>query len=313
LYQHAASSAARPDTMSDTTRPPPNLLSMPNEILAKICAYAIDDDDVWKKGKRWLRAVRLTCKQLYTPATLEFGKRFLQDPFVMMTYYSLQALNDICAHPLFGPRVDGISVDAYRLEEWDPDWWYKKLTKSVRARDTEEMEAAGQELQERLNVYREEFELDDNGRAAKLIAKALKLIQQHNKPVSMALLATTHVLPIGYNRGWGNGYNYQMKKTFRTLLSAAQRSQCRINKFICEIPEDQITDPNPDIDMVEIAKNTGAFAELECIQLKIYSYVSDYTVGICGALELAENISELELVTTEYPDISPEVLYAKYT
>ncbi|KAG9662656.1 hypothetical protein KCU64_g1803, partial [Aureobasidium melanogenum] len=62
--------------------------------------------------------------------------------------------------------------------------------------------------------------------------------------------------------------------------------------------------------MVEIAKNTGAFAELECIQLKIYSYVSDYTVGICGALELAENISELELVTTEYPDISPEVYHA---
>ncbi|KAG9655841.1 hypothetical protein KCU64_g6273, partial [Aureobasidium melanogenum] len=39
-------------------------------------------------------------------------------------------------------------------------------------------------------------------------------------------------------------------------------------------------------------------------------YISEFTVGICGALGLAEKISELKLVTTEYPDISPEVYHA---
>ncbi|KAH0369536.1 hypothetical protein KCU65_g3297, partial [Aureobasidium melanogenum] len=285
---------------------------MPNEILTNICAFAVDDyrEREYSNGKVWLTATRLTCKQLYTPATLEFGKRFLRDPFVMTTEYSLGALIEICAHTLFGPRVSGISVDAHRLDACDPTWMYQQLTNSVRARDIEGMDAAEHDLQEYLDAYREEFDLDDNGRAAKLIAKALKLIKQHNKPVSMALMATTHMLPIGHMRGWGNGWNYQFKKTFRTLLVAAQRSQCRINKFICQIPDDQVTDPNPDIDIAEIAKNTSAFAGLECIQLGIGSYVPEYTAGVCGALRLAENLSELELHTTEYPDISPEVYHA---
>ncbi|KAH0346033.1 hypothetical protein KCU81_g4132, partial [Aureobasidium melanogenum] len=312
LHRHAASTVAHPDTMSDTTRPAPNLLSMPNEILTKICTFAVDDhrERRYSDGKVWLTSARLACKHLYIPATLEFGKRFFRDPFVMMTKYSLGALIEICAHPLFGPRVSGISVDAYRLDEYGPTWMYQQLTNSVQARDIEEMDSAEHDLQEYLDAYREEFHLDDHGSAAKLIAEALRLIKQHNKPVSMALMATTHMLPIGHNRGWGNGLNYQFKKTFRTLLVAAQRSQCRINKFICQIPDDQVTDPNPDIDIAEIAKNTAAFAVLECMQLLIGSYVPEYTAGICGALRLAENLSELELHTTEYPDISPEVYHA---
>lgn len=64
--------------MSVTTKQPPDLLSMPNEVLANICAAVVDDrGGDMGCGRETLRAIRLTCKQLYPPATTEFAKRFL--------------------------------------------------------------------------------------------------------------------------------------------------------------------------------------------------------------------------------------------
>ncbi|KAI4739789.1 hypothetical protein E4T50_09772 [Aureobasidium sp. EXF-12298] len=291
--------------MSDITRTPPDLLSMPNEILTEICTYACDEGyNMYGRkrssGREWLCAVRLTCKQLYTPASLEFGKRFLEDPFVMITDYSLEALNDICAHPLFGPRVRGISFDEFRSDEWYAESIYRKTTKSVLARDVRKMKTAGDRLQRYSKSYSEQYELGDSGRGEDLIVKALKLIKQHNKPVSIALLARIFEMPIGSRRR-DNGNEYQMKTTFRMLVSAAQRSQYRINKFLCQIPPQSydrpIQDNNPEIDIAEIARGSGIFAGLECMRFEVYSYEHTLTSALCGVLGTAAMISDFELST----------------
>lgn len=81
---------------------------MPNEILTEICSHVRDGDDTESRGKEWLRAVRLTCKKLHVPATVEFGKRFLTAVPVMAARESLETLFEICKHPLIGPQVTEI-------------------------------------------------------------------------------------------------------------------------------------------------------------------------------------------------------------
>ncbi|KAG9760402.1 hypothetical protein KCU73_g2909, partial [Aureobasidium melanogenum] len=277
---------------------------MPNEILTEICAHACDDGSNIPRGREWLRAVRLTCKQLYTPATLEFGKRFLENLFVMMTDYSLEAMNDICAHPLLGPRAHAVRVDAYRSDEWNPSDIYKEIANAVLTRNIGQMEAAENKLQEHLKTYREEYDLEDSGRAEDLLVKALSMIKQHNKSVSIALIGTDDEMPIGYLRRWDKTYQFnnrfQMKTTFCMLVSAVQRSKCRINKFSCRIPpeyEGLIQDNNPEIDIAEVATSSGIFTDLECMRLEVCHYIPSFTAGLCGVLGLAAKISNLELST----------------
>jgi hypothetical protein len=86
---------------------------MPNEILAKICTHAVDDSDgrsLLGRGKKWLTAVRLTCKQLYPSATAEFAGRFFVSLRVMVARGSLETLLEVCKHPVIGPRVSGIAL-----------------------------------------------------------------------------------------------------------------------------------------------------------------------------------------------------------
>lgn len=128
---------------------------MPNEILTEICSHA--QAETYFRGKDWLRTVRLTCKQLHVPATIESGKRFLEGPFVMISEYSLGALKDICAHPLHGPRFHTVRLDAYRLNDWNPLELYKEIANAVLARDIDRMEAAGHKLSEQLKIYGEEY------------------------------------------------------------------------------------------------------------------------------------------------------------
>lgn len=90
-----------------TQNPPPDLPSLPNELLAKICVYAVDEEPSMR-GKNWLRAVRLTCKLLYTPATDKLAKRFFKSLAVMVSRRSLQELVTFCKHDLIGPYIQEI-------------------------------------------------------------------------------------------------------------------------------------------------------------------------------------------------------------
>lgn len=81
---------------------------MPNEVLANICTFAVDDSDgdsLERRGREWFRAVRLTCKQLYQSATTELAERFLTTLYVIGARGSPETLLKICEHPLIGPRV----------------------------------------------------------------------------------------------------------------------------------------------------------------------------------------------------------------
>ncbi|TIA39407.1 hypothetical protein D6C83_06389, partial [Aureobasidium pullulans] len=70
------------------------------------------DDDISAKD---MCAIRITCKELHAIFEKDFAKRYFQDPFVMMTRESLQALVDICKHPVFGPHVRKVQLSNRRF------------------------------------------------------------------------------------------------------------------------------------------------------------------------------------------------------
>jgi hypothetical protein len=80
-----------------------HLLSLPNEVLAMICAEK-------KLSAHDLAAMRLTNKELHAVATMEFAQRYFQEPFVMVLRDGLEKLVKICKHPIFGPRVRKIQL-----------------------------------------------------------------------------------------------------------------------------------------------------------------------------------------------------------
>lgn len=100
--------------------------------------------------------IRLTCKHLYVPATKEFAKRFFTKPGVMVNTYSLQALVDICAHPIMGPYPRGITLDARRFGIDACRGINGDLEDSITNGDVKSMKKHGNELQGLLEVFEED-------------------------------------------------------------------------------------------------------------------------------------------------------------
>lgn len=81
--------------------PRSGLLACSNEVLTMI----FNDPSLRKKD---IKSLRLTSKELHPAATREFAMRYLTEPYVVLTKDSLQALVEICKHPLFSPYIQSI-------------------------------------------------------------------------------------------------------------------------------------------------------------------------------------------------------------
>lgn len=176
--------------MSTTAEPSPDLLSMPNEVLANIYTYATDGDDSesrWREGKSWLKAVRLTCKQLYDPATIQFGKRHLSDLSIIAVRGSLEELLKICEHRLLGPQVRKISLFGCRLDQKMLSTLKKDLDFWVRRRDLKGIRRARFQLQLFLDFLEEEVELEYHNGVFQLLVDALSKIRSYGHSISVAV------------------------------------------------------------------------------------------------------------------------------
>ncbi|KEQ90465.1 hypothetical protein AUEXF2481DRAFT_568038 [Aureobasidium subglaciale EXF-2481] len=131
--------------------PPSDLfiLSMPNEVLAMVFA-----DKTLSANN--LAAVRVSCKELHAIATKEFAKRYFQDPFVMVTKESLEALVDICRHPVFGPQGKKVQLLNARVNKCLLSDRAKDLTHGLNAGDGKKMKTAKGELQWLMDIIVEE-------------------------------------------------------------------------------------------------------------------------------------------------------------
>lgn len=232
--------------MSITAKPSPDLLSMPNEILARICAYASDDDDnayEERRGRAWLRAVRLTCKQLYSSATTKFADNFLTTIYVMGARGSLETLVKICEHPLIGPRIMQISLYGCRLDRDLLSSLRRALDSSLRGGGLRDIREARSRLQSFLDFLEEEVELEQSTGIFFLLVKAFKAIRGYGHSVTLSVFNDPETCPqmLGYQEAVeqiseDNEVPIEdlltrdgVRSSFKLLLFAAARSKCRVS------------------------------------------------------------------------------------
>ncbi|CAC9887087.1 unnamed protein product [Aureobasidium pullulans] len=155
------------------------LLSLPNEVLTMICT----DDEISAKD---MCAIRLTCKELRAIVEKDFAKRYFQDPFVMMTRESLQALVDICKHPVFGPHVRKVQLlnrlhDPHRLSVLAD-----KMAHASCWRRLEEMAQARRQLEDFTALIDEQYGLLGSKQALKILSEAFKALGEMGNPITLA-------------------------------------------------------------------------------------------------------------------------------
>ncbi|THX33885.1 hypothetical protein D6D10_07719 [Aureobasidium pullulans] len=287
---------------------PPNLLSLPNEILSEICAHTNGS-----RRRHPLKLLRLTCKHLYVPATKEFAKKFLVNPHVMINNYSLNALVEICKHPIIGPYVRGITVEAYRLchNRFGSD--ASELSEWAAEGNIEEMRGLMALLQGHMDALEEESILEDSGRAVDLLTEALKHIKVHHNSACLSLSAKWATSPLGGNKGLGKLSDHRshgaksrtsllkFRATLRMLLDAAKRSGCQVDELAFIVPDEEVScELESSVDLVT-GTSIDIFAGLKSIKLALRSYDTDLTTkNLALILPLAKCISTLELAARVY-------------
>jgi hypothetical protein len=232
--------------MSEAMEPSPHLLSMPNEILTNICAYAVDDGNR-RGGKCWLQAVRLTCKQLYPPATTEFGKRFLTRLPVMAARGSLEALLKICENPLIGPHVIEIKLYGCRVDQKLVSPLRRNLESRFRERDLQGIRQARHRLQLFMDFLEEEVELEQHVGIFQLLVNAFKAIRSYGNSIGLTVFTDSDA---EYPRGvlgeqeaieqlsedsasalWTMISRESVRPSFKTLFAAVAKSGCCMDRL----------------------------------------------------------------------------------
>lgn len=209
------------------------LLSLPNEVLTMICT----DDEISAKD---MCAIRLTCKELRAIVEKDFAKRYFQDPFVMMTRESLQALVDICKHPVFGPHVRKVQLSNRRFNADLLPYLASKMTEaSIEGRHAhDDMDLVRGELQALMDLVYAQWTLTKSGDALKLLTEAFKILGTTGKPIALA--PQQHNLgshPIGFTNSPFDVHptdpnertpTSAMYPTLEILLNAAQAGNCSV-------------------------------------------------------------------------------------
>lgn len=223
---------------------------MPNEILTEICIRARDGDDTKSRGKEWLRAARLTCKQLHVPATVEFGKRFLATIPVMAARQSLETLFDICKHPLIGPRVSEIQFYGRRYCSNSFSDLSDEVERVLDERNLRGARKFTRQLRLVLDFLDEEFDIEQYQGAFKYLEGALKMVQGYGNAVTLSVFTDANVKPVGMsqaieqlsNAGQGVFTSSEdsrcnlidldcVASTLRVLLVAAAKSDCHVERL----------------------------------------------------------------------------------
>jgi hypothetical protein len=199
--------------MSMLQESPPYLLSLPNELLTKICIYAADNES-YTRGKDLLRAVRLTCKQLYIPATEELAKRFFRSPAFMASRQSLQKLVALCKHTLIGPYIQEIVFHPCRLNKNFLNTIKERMRFLTPRLDAGAIAEAQRHIQWYSAKLEDEISLKDLGDAKMFFEQAFGALQVYHKPIKLTTTTTKSLDVMFIPSEWGSS-----RPTIREFIS----------------------------------------------------------------------------------------------
>ncbi|THX47444.1 hypothetical protein D6D06_09620 [Aureobasidium pullulans] len=194
----------------DMNEQPSFLLSLPTELIERIACHA---DDAFPK-ERPLSRLRSTCKQLCNQVSPEFAKRYLSEPFIMISRYSLQTLISICEHPIFGPYVRKVRLQAFPQfvrEARNTTRFLKKVASHLRYHPN--LLRLNPRVHADINsIVEADALLRSSGEAIELLSTAFKSLTTYQTPIVLVseiygvsekaeaeTEAQAHAPPIGHN------------------------------------------------------------------------------------------------------------------
>lgn len=133
-----------------------------------------------------LGAVRLTCKELHAASTNECAQRYFKDPFVLMSKKSLQALVDICKHPMFGPQVRKVQLLSARVHTSSLERLAARLATAVDYKEMVETNRRRREMKWFLELIEEQHDFAQSGAALELLKEAFKTLEGHGHAITIA-------------------------------------------------------------------------------------------------------------------------------
>jgi hypothetical protein len=186
-----------------------------------------------------LAAVRLTCKELYAAATKEFAQRYFKDPFVMMSEESLEALVEICKHPVFGPHVSKIQMLNTRIHTC----WLQNLTNEMTIaannRQVVEIKRTKGQMQWLMDMLEEQNDFEQSARPLELLKEAFGCLKGSGRSLVIgAQRISMPYAPIGLRKAF-SGCDEQpheillepdMISTLQLLLDAVSSAGCMMQR-----------------------------------------------------------------------------------
>ncbi|KAG9604821.1 hypothetical protein KCU77_g1116, partial [Aureobasidium melanogenum] len=198
-----------------------------------VCA----DDDLSAND---LAAIRLTCKELHATATEEFAQRYFKDPFVMMTRKSLEALVDICKHPVFGPHVSKIQMLNTRIHTCWLQNPANEMAIAANNRQVSEIKRTKCQMQWLMDMLEEQNDLEQSGRPLELLKEAFTCLKGSGRSLVIgAQRITMPYAPIGLRKAF-SGCDEQPHEIFlepdtistlQLLLDAVFSTGCMMQRM----------------------------------------------------------------------------------
>lgn len=200
------------------------ITKLPNELTAKICSFLAKDE---------LAAFRLVDRQTSATATREFAVRYFTTLIIMVSRYSLQALVDICSHPVFGGYVRNITFSAFRVEAGGLSELVTDFESGLDNNSLPEFNEAEKDIQLFLSHCRENIELH-NGDGAEYIACAFSRLDERNIPLKIKVDSRPCGDAIGTKRASQfdiNGWYETTSLTVRMVLNGASQADCSLESL----------------------------------------------------------------------------------
>ncbi|KAI4726660.1 hypothetical protein E4T49_05544 [Aureobasidium sp. EXF-10728] len=208
----------------------PSLISLPNEILTMICANLSAKD---------LGAIRLLCKETNPTATTEFATRYFKDPFVMMSKESLEALVEICKHPVFGPQVRKVQLLSARPSARSLRPLDHNFRRAVDRKDVAMVRSFRSRDPLLVDMIADQLEFEVSPSSHRLMREAFKALERYQKPIAIAAQG----LPLPYapigktkiykelgERPYKDLYDQDIVSKLGFMLKAASCTKCVMRK-----------------------------------------------------------------------------------
>jgi hypothetical protein len=285
---------------------PFRILDLPAELISQICT----DSDF---DRHDLMALRLTCRVTCDFSTQQFDYICFSDISVLLTRRSLQALIDISNHPRIRPQIQVITLTSLRafpeaLPKLLPADW-----STYYEGDLAKAKASTKIVNQYLDRYHEEMELEHTNDAERLLTEAFISLRDYSESLCLTLsdFEFSHVGAQGCSYGEFAEFDEEMpalkthwNEAMRLLIKAMTESGFQAGRLSLVsgpdadlIGEKKLWDDDLDEDVKSLSASWTAF------DVDVYHHDPDAVLQ--SVKQVVSQAKNLEILTFQHSGAHP--------